>query len=72
MKIDPNFLRSLADRDDAALTRTVQSIAAASGLDLAGVQFEKSKLDALRIALRGATDADLEKAKSILTGYKKL
>lgn len=71
MKIDPNLLRSLADLDDAALTRTVQSIAAASGLDLGGVQFEKSKLDALRAALRGATDADLEKAKSILAGYKK-
>ena len=70
MNIDKNLLESLAAMDDDSLAASIRAIAAASGVDLSGVSFDKSKLNALRTAMRGATDEDLERAKEILKGYR--
>ena len=71
MNIDKNLLETLAGLDDATLTASVRAIAAASGGDLTGASFDKAQLDALRAAMRGATDADIARAKDILKGYRK-
>ncbi|MBD8959706.1 MAG: hypothetical protein EGQ82_04475 [Clostridiales bacterium] len=71
MNIDKNLLETLAGLDDATLTASVRAIAAASGVDLTGASFDKAQLDALRAAMRGATDADIARAKDILKGYRK-
>lgn len=70
MNIDKNLLDKLAAMDDDSLAASIRAIAAASGIDLAGVSFDKSRLDALRTAMRGATDEDLARAKEILKGYR--
>ena len=71
MNIDKNLLETLAGLDDATLTASVRAIAAASGVDLTGASFDKAQLDALRAAMRGATYADIARAKDILKGYRK-
>ena len=71
MNIDKNLLETLAGLDDATLTASVRAIAAASGVDLTGASFDKAQLDALRAAMRGATDAGIARAKDILKGYRK-
>ncbi len=71
MNIDKNMLSQLANLDDKALLSSIRMIAAASGIDLSGTSLDASQLNALRSAMRGATDADLEYAKNIFKGYKK-
>ncbi|MBQ5389922.1 MAG: hypothetical protein IIU58_03350 [Clostridia bacterium] len=71
MKIDKNLLEQLANLDDRSLTAAIRMIAASSGMDLSGTSFDRAGLDALRNAMRGATDADIANAKSILEGYSK-
>lgn len=71
MNIDKNLLETLAGLDDATLTASIRAIAAASGVDLTGARFDKAQLDALRTAMHGATDADIDRAKDILKGYRK-
>lgn len=71
MNIDKNLLETLAGLDDATLTASIRAIAAASGVDLTGASFDKAQLDALRAAMHGATDADIDRAKDILKGYRK-
>ena len=62
MNIDKNLLETMAGLDDATLIASIRAIAAASGVDLTG---------ALRTAMRGASDADIARAKDILKGYQK-
>ncbi|MBQ4556227.1 MAG: hypothetical protein IJA60_01085 [Clostridia bacterium] len=71
MNIDKNMLASLANLDDKTLISSIRMIAAASGIDLSETKFEKGQLDALRTAMRGATDKDIENAKRIFEGYTK-
>lgn len=71
MNIDKNLLETLAGLDDATLVASIRAIAAASGVDLTGASFDKAQLDALRAAMHGATDADIDRAKDILKGYRK-
>lgn len=71
MNIDRNLLETLAGLDDTMLIASIRAIAAASGVDLTGATFEKSQLDALRTAMRGASDADIARAKEILKGCRK-
>ena len=71
MNIDKNLLETLARLDDATLVASIRAIAAASGVDLTGARFDKAQLDALRTAMHGATDADIDRAKDILKGYRK-
>lgn len=71
MNIDKNLLETLAGLDDATLVASIRAIAAASGVDLTGARFDKAQLDALRAAMHGATDADIDRAKDILKGYRK-
>ncbi len=71
MNIDKNLLETMAGLDDATLVASIRAIAAASGVDLTGATFDKSQLDALRTAMRGASDADIAHAKDILKGYRK-
>lgn len=70
MNIDKNLLDKLAAMDDDSLTASIRAIAAASGVDLSGAKFDRSRLDALRTAMRGATDEDIARAKEILKGYR--
>ena len=71
MNIDKNLLETLAGLDDATLVASIRAIAAASGVDLTGARFDKAQLDALRTAMHGSTDADIDRAKDILKGYRK-
>ena len=71
MKIDKNLLAQLAGLDDKSLVGAIKMIASASGVDLGGTNFDPSQLDALRSAMRGATDEDIENAKRIFEGYRK-
>ena len=71
MNIDKNLLETLAGLDDATLVASIRAIAAASGVDLTGARFDKAQLDALRTAMHGATDADIDRAKDSLKGYRK-
>lgn len=70
MNIDKNLLDKLAAMDDDSLAASIRAIAAASGVDLSGANFDKSRLDALRNAMRGASDEDIARAKEILKGYR--
>lgn len=70
MKIDKNLLEQLASLDDKALTAAIRMIAASSGVDLGNILPDAASLDALRNAMRSATDADIENAKRIFEGYK--
>ena len=69
MNIDKDMLHALAAQDDKALSDTIRAIAAASGIDLGKMQFDAKTLRALRAAMRGANDTDLENAKRIFEGY---
>ena len=71
INIDRNLLETLAGLDDTMLVASIRAIAAASGVDLTGATFEKAQLDALRTAMRGASDADIARAKEILKGCRK-
>lgn len=68
MNIDKSLLDSLAALDDATLTATLRVIAAKSGADLGNISFDKATLDALRSAMRGATDADIAAIQKALNG----
>ena len=70
MNIDKNLLDKLAAMDDDSLAASIRAIAAARGVDLSGANFDKSRLDALRTAMRGASDEDIARAKEILKGYR--
>ncbi len=70
MQMDKNTLASLASLDDASLSAAIRMLAASAGLSLGEGEFAKSTLDALRTALRGATDADIAKAKQIFEGFR--
>lgn len=71
MNIDKNLLSSLASLDDKSLVAAIKMFAASGGLDIGNASLDKERLDALRSAMRGATDADLENAKKLFEGYKK-
>lgn len=68
MNLDQNMLNSLAALDDAALLQTVKAIAKANGLSVSERSLTHENLELLRASLRGATDADLARAKEILGG----
>lgn len=69
MNIDKNLLETLAGLDDTTLVASIRAIAAAGGIDLPAAHLEHAQLDALRTAMRGATDADIARAKQILRGH---
>lgn len=69
MKIDKNMLDRLADLDDRSLSAAIRMIAASSGIDLGDTKLDPASLNALRTAMRGATDEDIANAKSIFEGY---
>lgn len=71
MKIDKNLLAQLAGLDDKSLVGAIKMIAVASGIDIGVTEFDSSQLDALRSAMRGATDEDIANAKRIFEGYRK-
>lgn len=70
MNIDKNTLTALASLDDAALSAAIRMLASSAGMNLGSGSFSASTLDALRKALGGASDADIEKAKQIFEGYR--
>ena len=71
MKIDKNMLQQLAALDDTALSAAIRMIAASAGIDLSKTALDPSGLAALRTAMRGASEEDLESAKRIFDGYTK-
>ncbi|MBQ9429545.1 MAG: hypothetical protein IJU41_08395 [Clostridia bacterium] len=70
MQLDQNMLNTLAALDDTALIQAVRGIAAASGLTIDPSALTHENLDLLRTSLRGATEADLARAKEILGGKR--
>ena len=70
MNIDKNLLNQLANLDDKALSAAIRMFAASGGIDIGNGPLDKSGLEALRVAMRGATDDDLAKAKKLFEGYK--
>ena len=71
MKIDKNLLSNLASLDDASLLAAIRTVALSSGVKLPDTPIDKARLDALRRAMMGATDEDIENAKKLFNGYKK-
>ena len=71
MNIDKNLLSQLANLDDRALTSAIRMVALSGGIDIGKEPFDAPRLDALRAAMRGATDEDLANAKKLFEGYKK-
>ena len=69
LKIDKNLLDQLANLDDTSLSAAVRMIAASSGVSLGDTKLDPASLNALRTAMRGATDEDIANAKSIFEGY---
>jgi len=70
MNIDKNLLNTLASLDDASLSSAIKMIAASGGIGQGALSFDKSSLDALRSALRGATDSDIAAIKKLFDEYK--
>lgn len=70
MNIDKNLLNSLASLDDASLSSAIKMIAASGGMGQSAMSFDKSSLDALRSAMRGATDSDIAAIKKLFNDYK--
>lgn len=71
MNIDKNLLSQLAGLDDKSLIAAIRMFAASGGIDIGNAPLDKSRLDALRAAMRGATDEDVANAKKLFEGYKK-
>ncbi len=70
LKIDKATVDKLLKQSDDQLWRTVQMIATAGGVNLAGVSRPKD-LSKLRAALGGLTDGDIKRATEILDSYKR-
>ncbi len=70
MNIDKNILSSFAALDDGALLSAIKMIAASSGVDIGDISFDKAQLDALRSAMRTATDEDISMMKNLFSDYK--
>ncbi len=70
MKIDKATVDRLLKQNDEQLWRTVQMIATAGGVNLAGVNRPKD-LSGLRSALSGLTDGDIKRATEIIDSYKR-
>ena len=71
MNIDKNLLSQLANLDDKSLMAAIRMVALSGGINLGNEPFDAARLEALRAAMRGATDEDLENAKKLFEGYKK-
>ncbi len=71
MNIDKNLLSQLANLDDRSLMAAIRMVALSGGVNIGNETFDKARLDALRTAMRGATDEDLANAKKLFEGYKK-
>lgn len=69
MKIDKKLLDQLANLDDNSLSAAIRMIAASSGVNLGDTKLDPASLNALRSAMRGATDEDIANAKNIFDGY---
>lgn len=70
MNIDKNILSSFAALDDSTLLSAIKMIAASSGVDIGNINFDKAQLDALRSAMRTATDEDISMMKNLFNDYK--
>ncbi len=70
MNIDKNILSSFAALDDEALLSAIKMIAASSGVDIGSTDFDPAQLNALRSAMRGATDEDIAMVKNLFDGFK--
>ncbi len=71
MNIDKNLLSQLANLDDKSLMAAIRMVAMSGGIDLGNEPLNAERLNALRTAMRGATDGDLANAKKLFDGYKK-
>ena len=71
MNIDKKLLAQLANLDDKSLMSAIRMVAMSGGIDIGKEPFDSSRLDALRAAMRTATDDDLASAKKLFEGYKK-
>lgn len=70
MKIDKATVDKLLKQNDDQLWRTVQMIAASSGVNLMGVK-RPADLSKLRNALSVMTDGDIKRATEIIESYKR-
>ncbi len=71
MKLDKKSLDDLLSLDDNGLKKAIEDVAKESGIDLSGFGISKNEIEAIRNALSGATDKDLENAEKQLNAYKK-
>ena len=69
MNIDKNLLNTLASLDDASLASAIKMIALSGGFGK-DLSFDKASLDALRSAMRGATESDIAAITKLFEGYK--
>jgi hypothetical protein len=66
MQIDKTMLDQLLSLDDITLARTINALAAATGIDQHTANAAISDLRLVRSSLANATNADIAKAMSIL------
>ena len=71
LNIDKNLLSQLANLDDKSLMAAIRMVAMSGGIDLGNEPLDAARLNALRTAMRGATEEDLANAKKLFDGYKK-
>ena len=71
LNIDKNLLSQLANLDDKSLMAAIHMAAMSGGIDLGNEPLDAARLNALRTAMRGATEEDLANAKKLFDGYKK-
>ena len=71
LNIDKNLLSQLANLDDKSLMAAIRMVAMSGGIDLGDEPLDAARLNALRTAMRGATEEDLANAKKLFDGYKK-
>ncbi len=70
MTLDKNTVQKIIRLPDDQLAFIIRRLGKESGVDLSGINFTKSQLDALRSALAVATDEDIARATELLGQLK--
>ncbi|MBQ8431723.1 MAG: hypothetical protein IJX28_02460 [Clostridia bacterium] len=70
MKLDKRMLDRLLTMNDEQLTQVIQSIATEAGIDPATLGLQTDQIQALRAALGGATEEDLQRMGEVYQAYR--
>lgn len=71
MQLDRNSLNKLLSLNDRQLGAVIGRLASESGMDLSAFSIDPKDIQALRSALQGATDEDLERVRKQYEDYRR-